>query len=107
MLSEVIFIALTVIVLMVAISLIKRYANSFFEKISKFVPILVFVIGFVASIVFNKITSGHFEFLYAALFGYFIASAEVYTYEGIVKLFSKFVAFVKKTKEDVKELKKD
>lgn len=107
MLSGVGFIALTAIALMVAISLLKKYANSFFEKISKFVPILVFVIGFVASIVFNKITSGHFEFLYAALFGYFIASAEVYTYEGVVKLFFKFVAFIKKTKEDIKELKKN
>lgn len=107
MLSEVIFVAATAIVLMIAVSLVKKFAKGFFEKISKFVPIFVFIIGFVASIVFNKITLGHFEFPYAALFGYFIASTEVYTYEGIVKLFSKIIAFFKQTKENVKEIKKD
>lgn len=107
MLSEIIFIAVTAIVLMIAVSLIKKYAKDFFEKISKFVPIFVFIIGFVASIVFNKITLGHFEFPYAAMFGYFIASAEVYTYEGIVKLFSKIISFFKQTKKNIKELKKD
>ena len=49
--AEIIFIICTVIVLMLAIQLIKKFANGFFEKISKFVPLLTAVIAFIASLI--------------------------------------------------------
>jgi len=107
MLAEIIFIIVSAAVLLAAVSIIKKYAPDFFRKIAKFVPIFVFIIGFIASAIFNKVHAGHFELPYAALYGYFVASAEVYTYEGICKLFLKIKDFFKKTKNDVESLKKD
>ena len=95
MLAEIIFIIISAVVLLAAVSIIKKYAPDFFGKIAKFVPIFVFIIGFIASAIFNKVHAG-----------YFVASAEVYTYEGICKLFLKIKDFFKKTKDDVESLKK-
>ena len=106
MLAEIIFIIVSAVVLLVAVSIIKKYAPDFFGKIAKFIPIFVFILGFIASAVFNKISTGHFVLLYAALYGYFVASTEVYTYEGIYKLILKIKDFFKKTKNDVESLKK-
>lgn len=102
--AEIIFIICTVIVLMLAIQLIKKFANGFFEKISKFVPLLTAVIAFIASLIFYRIKAGEFLFVQALIYGYFIASAEVYTYEGIYKLFVKLFNFFKKTEKDVQEI---
>ena len=104
MISEGIFIVATALVLMIAIQVIKKFAPNFFAKIAKFVPLSTFVIAFIASIVFNSITVRRPELGYAALFGYFIASAEVYTYEGIYKLICKAINFFRKTKDDIKEV---
>lgn len=106
MLAEIIFIIVSAAVLLAAVSIIKKYAPDFFVKIAKFIPIFVFILGFIASAIFNKVHAGHFELPYAALYGYFVASAEVYTYEGIYKLFLKIKDFFKKTKDDVESLKK-
>lgn len=103
MLSEIIFIVATVVVLMISVLLIKKFAPVFFEKISKFVPLLVAVIAFIASAIFYLITVKKVELIQSAIFAYFIASAEVYTYEGIYKLFTKAIRYFKQTKEDVKE----
>lgn len=101
--ANILFIVITAIVLIIAVQLIKRFAAGFFEKVSKFVPISMFVIAFGASIVFNLITTKTPEFGYAALTGYFIASTGVYTYEGVYKLITKLIGFFRQTKEDVKE----
>lgn len=103
MIAEIIFIVATVLVLMFGIQAVKKFAPTFFEKISKFVPLATFIIAFAASTVFNLIKTQRPELGYAALFGYFIASAEVYTYEGIYKLICKAINFFKQTKANVKE----
>lgn len=96
MFAEIIFIIVSAAVLLTAVSLTKKFAPEFFAKIAKFVPLFIFMLGFIASAVFNKIYVGRFEFPFAALYGYFVASAEVYTYEGIYKLFVKALSFFKK-----------
>ncbi len=101
--ANILFIVITAVVFIIAVQAVKKFAPAFFEKVSKFVPLAMFVIAFGASIVFNLITVKQPEFGYAALTGYFIASTGVYTYEGVYKLFKKIVAFFKQTKDDVKE----
>lgn len=104
MIVECIFIITTVLVLMFGIQAIKKFAPTFFDKISKFVPLATFIIAFAASTIFNLIKTQRPELGYAALFGYFIASTEVYTYEGIYKLICKAINFFRKTKDDIKEV---
>ena len=101
--ANVLFVVITAVFLIVAVQIVKKFATTFFEKVSKFVPLAMFVIAFGASIVFNLITVKQPDLGYAALYGYFIASTGVYTYEGVYKLFKKIVTFFKQTKDDVKE----
>ena len=100
MIAEILFVIITIVVLMITISLIKKYANGFFNKIAKFIPLSIMLIAFIASLIFNKIKTGDFLVPYAALYGYFIASTEVYTYEGICKLFRKIFDYFKKPKTE-------
>ena len=101
MIAEILFMLITVAVLMIGISVIKKYANPFFNKIAKFIPLLTMGLAFVASLIFNKIKTGDFLLPYATLYGYFIASTEVYTYEGVGKLIKKIINYFKKDKKEL------
>lgn len=105
--STIIFIVCTILVLFVGIQALKKFVPSFFEKFAAFVPLAVFLLAFVATIIFNTIAKGGPDLPMAALLGYAIAATEVYTYEGVYKLFRKVVADFKNMFQSVKGLVKE
>lgn len=105
--STIIFIVCTILVLFVGIQALKKFVPSFFEKFAAFVPLVVFLLAFIATIIFNIIAKGGPDLPMAALLGYAIAATEVYTYEGVYKLFRKVVADFKNMFQSVKGLIKE
>lgn len=105
--STIIFIVCTILVLFIGIQALKKFVPSFFEKFAAFVPLVVFLLAFVATIIFNIIAKGGPDLPMAALLGYAIAATEVYTYEGVYKLFRKVVADFKNMFQSVKGLVKE
>lgn len=105
--STIIFIVCTILVLFVGIQALKKLVPSFFEKFAAFVSLAVFLLAFVATIIFNIIAKGGPDLPMAALLGYAIAATEVYTYEGVYKLFRKVVADVKSMFQSIKGLVKE
>lgn len=105
--STIIFIVCTILVLFVSIQALKKFVPSFFEKFAAFVPLVVFLLAFVATIIFNIIAKGGPDFPMAALLGYVIAATEVYTYEGVYKLFRKIGTDVKNMFQSIKGLVKE
>lgn len=105
--STIIFIVCTILVLFIGIQALKKLVPSFFEKFAAFVPLAVFLLAFVATIIFNTIAKGGPDLPMAALLGYAIAATEVYTYEGVYKLFRKVVTDVKSMFQSIKGLVKE
>ena len=110
MIAQIIFSIATIVVLFITTQLVKKFANGFYKKISKFIPLIIALAAIIAQAVFNFITikSGTFwariDIVNAVKFGMFIASSEVYTYEGIYKLIRSAIDFLHKTENAVKEV---
>lgn len=110
MLSQIIFSIATVVALFITVQLVKTFANKFFTKISKFVPIIVGLIAILAQAIFNLIVNSGETFIdkidivNAIKFGIMIASTEVYSYEGIYKLLKSFTNKVKKVEKEQEKI---
>lgn len=103
--TEMIVLVCVAVVLFVTTQLVKTFAKDFFAKISKLVPVLEFVLATILSSIALLIAGEGFNGLYAAVKnGFIVASAEVYTYEGIYKLFEKLVDTVTKAKGAVEKV---
>ena len=53
MTPQIIFSIISVVVLLVRTQLVKKFANEFYTKISKFIPIIIGVISIIAQGIFN------------------------------------------------------
>lgn len=103
MTPQIIFSIISVVVLLSATQLVKKFANEFYTKISKFIPIIIGVISIIAQGVFNFASAGSIngvevisfidkiDFEKAVQFGALIAASEVGTYEGFFKLVKSLV----------------
>lgn len=111
MATELIFDVILVVVLFVATQLVKKFANNFFTKISKFVPIIIGAIAIIATGIFGAI-QGNVGVLdiqnikNAVQFGLLIAASEVYTYEGFYKLIKQGIELLHKTEKVVEDVQK-
>lgn len=111
MTTELIFDVILVVVLFAATQLVKKFANDFFTKISKFVPVIIGAIAIVATGIFGAIHNTWTLFSIdniknAVQFGLLIAASEVYTYEGVYKLIKKGIELLHKTEKVVADVQK-
>lgn len=103
MTSQIIFSIISVVVLLVTTQLVKKFANGFYTKISKFIPIIIGAISIIAQGVFNFVSAGsingaevlsfveRIDFEKAVQFGALIAASEIGTYEGFFKLIKSLI----------------
>jgi len=94
MTTQLLFFVIMLVVLFIATQLVKKFASGFFEKISKFVPLILAGIAILAQAVFNGITGAGTFWQRVNLFdavktGVLIAMFDVYLYEGIYKAIRK------------------
>lgn len=112
MLAQIIFSVCMVLVLFIVTQLTKTFAKDFYAKISKFVPLIIGCLAIIAQLIFNIITGTADDFIarldiYNAIkFGFFIASTEVYTYNGVYKLIKKGISILNKTEETLEKVEK-
>ena len=61
MTPQIIFSIISVVVLLTTTQLVKKFANEFYTKISKFIPIIIGVISIIAQGVFNFASAGSID----------------------------------------------